>query len=70
MASAGGQDFELEDSFSDDDASFDAEDTSKALNNSKNSLTKRRLIDDLLEEKRLQRRLKEYDYDFDDDTGD
>jgi hypothetical protein len=70
VASAGGQDFELEDSFSDDDASFDAEDTSKALNNSKNSLTKRRLIDDLLEEKRLQRRLKEYDFDFDDDTED
>ena len=66
MASAGGQDFELEDSFSDDDASFDTEDkdTSKALNNSKNSLTKRRLIDDLLEEKRLQRRLKEYDFDL------
>lgn len=63
MASAGGQDFELEDSFSDDDASFDTEETSKALN--KNSLTKRRLIDDLLEEKRLQRRLKEYDFDFD-----
>ena len=70
VASAGGQDFELEDSFSDDDASFDTEDkdTSKALNNSKNSLTKRRLIDDLLEEKRLQRRLKEYDFDFDDDA--
>jgi len=63
VASAGGQDFELEDSFSDDDASFDTEETSKALN--KNSLTKRRLIDDLLEEKRLQRRLKEYDFDFD-----
>ena len=63
MASAGGQDFELEDSFGDDDASFDTEDSAKALN--KNSLTKRRLIDDLLEEKRLQRRLKEYDFDFD-----
>lgn len=63
MASAGGQDFELEDSFSDDETSFGTEDGSKALN--KNSLTKRRLIDDLLEEKRLQRRLKEYDFDFD-----
>jgi len=63
VASAGGQDFELEDSFGDDDASFDTEDSGKALN--KNSLTKRRLIDDLLEEKRLQRRLKEYDFDFD-----
>ncbi len=69
MASAGGQDFELEDSFSDDDVSFDTEDTSKALHN-KNSLTKRRLIDDLLEEKRLQSRLKEYEVDFDEDDDD
>ncbi|MEC7118313.1 MAG: hypothetical protein VXW65_00200 [Pseudomonadota bacterium] len=64
MAGAGGQDFELEDSFGDDDAGFDADESNKAL--TKNSLTKRRLIDDLLEEKRLQRRLKEYDFDFDD----
>ncbi len=70
MASAGGQDFELEDSFSDDEASFDTEDSSKAAALNKNSLTKRRLIDDLLEEKRLQRRLKEYDFDFDDVDGD
>lgn len=64
MASAGSQDFELDDSFSDDDAFED--DSSKGAN-SKASLTKRRLIDDLLEEKRLQRRLKEYDFDLDDD---
>lgn len=64
MASAGSQDFELDDSFSDDEA-FD-DDSSKGVN-SKASLTKRRLIDDLLEEKRLQRRLKEYDFDLDDD---
>lgn len=69
MASAGGQDFELEDSFSDDDVSFDTEDTSKALP-SKHALTKRRLIDDLLEEKRLQSRLKEYEFDFDEDGDD
>lgn len=65
MASAGGQDFELEDSFSDDDTSFESDESSKAAALNKNSLTKRRLIDDLLEEKRLQRRLKEYDFDFD-----
>ncbi|MEY4516800.1 MAG: hypothetical protein RL180_1146 [Pseudomonadota bacterium] len=68
MASAGSQDFELEDSF-EDDAPFEADEGSKAAN-TKNSLTKRRLIDDLLEEKRLQRRLKEYDFDFDDDSED
>lgn len=70
MANAGGQDFELEDSFSDDDTSFDTEEATKVV--IKNSLTKRRLIDDLLEEKRLKQRLKEYDFDFDglDDSDD
>ncbi|MDF2445788.1 MAG: hypothetical protein K0S46_1024 [Moraxellaceae bacterium] len=33
----------------------------------KNSLTKRRVIDELLEERKLQRRLRDYDYDLDDD---
>jgi hypothetical protein len=65
MASAGGQDFELDDSFNDDD-SFEADESSKGAN-SKASLTKRRLIDDLLEEKRLLRSLKEYDFDLEDD---
>lgn len=32
----------------------------------KNSLTKRRVIDEMLEERRLQRRLRDYDYDLDD----
>ena len=70
MANAGGQDFELEDSFSYDDTSFDTEEATKVV--IKNSLTKRRLIDDLLEEKRLKQRLKEYDFDFDglDDSDD
>lgn len=69
MANAGSQDFELEDSF-EDDAPFETDDSSSKLVNTKNSLTKRRLVDDLLEEKRLQRRLKEYDFDFDDDLDD
>jgi hypothetical protein len=69
MANAGSQDFELEDSF-EDDAPFENDDSSKAVNHTKNSLTKRRLVDDLLEEKRLQRRLKEYDFEFDDDLDD
>jgi hypothetical protein len=69
MANAGSQDFELDDSNFEDDAPFDPEEGSKA-NNSKNALTKRRLIDDLLEEKRLQRQLKQYDYDYDEELDD
>ncbi|WP_414631557.1 PA3496 family putative envelope integrity protein, partial [Acinetobacter sp. UBA3025] len=33
----------------------------------KESLEKRRLIDDLLSQRRLERELKDFDYDFDDD---
>lgn len=33
----------------------------------KSSLTKRRVIDELLEERKLQRRLRDYDFDLDDD---
>lgn len=64
---ASSQDFELDDNFSDDDAQFD-ETASKI--SAKESLEKRRLIDDLLAERRLQRELKEFDYDFDDDDLD
>ncbi|XID75757.1 PA3496 family putative envelope integrity protein [Alkanindiges sp. WGS2144] len=60
------QDFELDDSFNEDDAPFDEESANKAVS-AKDSLLKRRLIDDLLAERRLQRELKELDYDFDDD---
>jgi hypothetical protein len=38
-----------------------------SLNHSKASLLKRRLIDDILQEKRLQAHLKEYDFDLEDD---
>ena len=64
---ASSQDFELDDSFIDDDAQFD-ETTSKL--SAKESLEKRRLIDDLLAQRRLERELKELDYDFDDDFDD
>ena len=57
-------DFELDDSFSDDDVSFD-EASSKI--SAKESLEKRRLIDDLLAQRRLERELKDFDYDLDDD---
>ena len=57
-------DFELDDSYSDDDVSFD--ETSRKIS-AKESLEKRRLIDDLLAQRRLERELKDFDYDFDDD---
>ncbi len=58
-------DFELDDSFSVDHASFDVASTTKLT--AKESLEKRRLIDDLLVQRRLERELKDFDYDFDDD---
>ena len=57
-------DFELDDNYSDDDVSFD-ESSSKI--SAKESLEKRRLIDDLLAQRRLDRELKDLEYDFDDD---
>lgn len=52
---------ELEDDeFVDED---DAPDTDSAAN-SKASLTKRRLIDNYLEERRLQKQLSDYDFDL------
>ena len=55
-------DFELDDNFGDDDVSFD-EASSKL--SAKESLEKRRLIDELLAQRRLDRELNDYDYDFD-----
>ena len=60
-------DFELDDSYSDDDVSFDV--TSRKIS-AKESLEKRRLIDDLLAQRRLERELKDFDYDLDDDDFD
>ncbi|SEL76235.1 PA3496 family putative envelope integrity protein [Acinetobacter sp. DSM 11652] len=60
-------DFELDDNYGDDDVSFD-ETTSKI--SAKESLEKRRLIDDLLAQRRLDRELKDLEYDFDDDDFD
>jgi len=60
-------DFELDDNYSDDDVSFD-ESSNKI--SAKESLEKRRLIDDLLAQRRLDRELKDLEYDFDDDEDD
>lgn len=65
MASSG-QDFELDDNY-DDEAPFDDEGGGKAGGNMKDSLLKRRLIDDLLAERRLKQELSDLDFDLDDD---
>lgn len=57
------EDLELDDDFIDgDDESVN--ESESTLSQSKNSLTKRRIIDNLLEERRLSRELAEYDYDL------
>ena len=69
MSSGKSEDFELDDAFDEESSGdFDNDDVSKS-NNVKNSLTKRRVIDDILEERRLQRKIKDYDYDLDDDEA-
>ena len=60
-------DFELDDSFGDEEVSFD-EPSSKI--SAKESLEKRRLIDDLLAQRRLDRELKEFECDFDEEFDD
>ncbi len=67
MAASGSQEFELEDSFVEEEAASFEGDTTARQSATKMSLTKRRLIDDMLEEKRLQRRLKDYDFDLDEE---
>ena len=57
-------DFELDDNYGDDEVGFD-ESSSKI--SAIESLEKRRLIDDLLAQRRLERELKDFDYDFEDD---
>ena len=62
MSSGKSEEFELDDAFDEESSGdFDNDDVSKS-NNVKNSLTKRRVIDDILEERRLQRKIKDYDY--------
>lgn len=57
-------DFELDDNYGDDETiNFDEND---AKLSSKESLEKRRLIDDLLAQRRLEKELKDFDYNFDD----
>jgi hypothetical protein len=66
MAGEKTEELVVDDGFSEDavPAESEGEEVSKA-SSSKNSLIKRRELDDLLEERKLQRRLREYDYDDD-----
>lgn len=67
MSNGKSEDFELDDAFIDDDeGGFDGDDVAKAAS-VKNSLLKRRVIDDILEERRLNQKLKDYDFDLEDD---
>lgn len=58
------EDLELDsDDFLEDDEPV--EDVETSTTNNKGNLTKRRVIDNLLEERRLNKALAEYDYDLD-----
>ncbi|TDQ36803.1 PA3496 family putative envelope integrity protein [Thiopseudomonas denitrificans] len=57
------EDLELDDDFIDEDGE-EINEVDPATT-SKNSLTKRRVIDNLLDERRLSKELADYDYDLD-----
>ncbi len=67
MSTSKAEDFVLEDSFLDDDVGgdYDQDELVKA-GSLRGSLTKRRIIDEKLEERRLQRALRDYDFELDD----
>jgi len=65
MAGEKSEEFALDDGFSEEAPAAEADTEVSKTNNVKNSLTKRRVIDELLEERKLQRRLRDYDYDLD-----
>lgn len=65
MAGSKTEEFD-EDAFEEAAGEVESDEVAKAAA-VKNSLTKRRVIDELLEERRLQRRLRDYDFDLDDD---
>lgn len=55
------EDLELEDDLVEDDNDDSSERSAEVA---KTNLTKRRIIDNLLDERRLQKQLNDYDYDF------
>lgn len=58
------EELELDEDFVDDEEEG-IDDAEVAVEESKNSLTKRRVIDNLLEERRLNKELTDYDYELD-----
>lgn len=65
MAGEKTEEFALDDGFSEEAPAAEAEAEVSKSSSIKNLLTKRRVIDDLLEERKLLRRLRDYDYDLD-----
>ena len=59
--SSGKEDLELEDDFVAEDSDDAAE---RPVEAAKTNLTKRRIIDNLLDERRLKKQLNDYDFDF------
>lgn len=59
------EDLELDDDFIDEDTDEGIDESEVSATSSKSSLTKRRIIDSLLEERRLSKELADYDYDLD-----
>lgn len=57
------EDLDLDDDFIDDD--IDEVEEEPQVEVAKCNLSKRRVIDNLLEERRLQKQMAEYDFDFD-----
>ncbi len=66
MSSGKADNFVMEDSFLDEESAgeFDHDELNK-VSSIRSSHTKRRIIDDRLEERRLQRNLRDYDFDLD-----
>lgn len=65
MAGEKTEEFALDEGFSEEAPAAESDIEVSKSNGVKNSLTRRRVIDDLLEERKLQRRLRDYDYDLD-----
>lgn len=67
MAGGKSDELEAEDGFEGNGETDNDEVAKTNATTVKNSLIKRRVIDELLAERRLQRKLRDYDYDLDDD---
>lgn len=57
----------MEEGFLEDSADAEGGDDASRAQAAKNALLKRRLLDDVIEERRLNRRLRDYNFDLDDE---